>query len=205
MGVILSTRLYHLLANCSFYSTGMKTWPEKDKQGIFNMIFVILLLNFCQWILFRIKETNKDFVISLLFPATGCPLSGWVTLPSFLLQHQLIRLSQQSGPFLPATILAVDIWNNPKSWPCSKPVRVSETCAVVKLLGTDTRESWLEADIRTGLTSCQPSENVAPLLSNCKGWGCQNSVPQENIKHNFFFRKHLITRFLVNGSLKSNV
>ena len=147
------------------------------------------------------EKGRKSFVISLLFPATGCPLSGWVTLPSFLLQHQLIRLSQQSGPFLPATILAVDIWNNPKSWPCSKPVRVSETCAVLKLLGTDTRESWLEADIRTGLTSCQPSENVAPLLSNCKGWGCQNSVPQEN----FFFTKHLITLFLVNGSLESDV
>ena len=55
------------------------------------------------------EKQRKSVVISLLFPATGCPLSPWVTLPSFLLQHPLIRLSQQSGPLLPATILAVDI------------------------------------------------------------------------------------------------
>ena len=110
-------------------------------------------------------------------------MSRRVTLPSILLQHQLIRLSQQSGPLLPATILAVDIWNNPQSWPSSKPMRVSETCALVKLLGTE----LVRSGYKDRASFCQPSENVAPLLSNCKGEGCQNSVPQENIKKQLFF------------------
>ena len=68
---------------CSSRSAATKTWPEK-RQAVLDNNFPIFYYCSSYYQLFRIKKTNKVFVISLRLPATGCPLSPWVTLPSFL-------------------------------------------------------------------------------------------------------------------------
>ena len=105
----------------------------------------------------EVVENQKQTKISLLFPCRLPPVrSPYPPIPPAPAPtDQVIR------PLSPSTIL--DIWNNPQSWPCSKPMRVSETCALVKLLGmVDRRESWLEIGYKEP-ASCQrpPSENVA--------------------------------------------